>query len=102
LSIKKDYFAPKPLKAQSKPQKANQVRAVNLDLPVWMLNILYQRADSLGISRKAMVNVLLGKILSSQKGSNLDFSDKLDLPGLNELLTPEWSSRADEEAFHDL
>ena len=75
---------------------------MNLDLPVWMLNILYQRADSLGISRKAMVNVLLGKILSSQKGSNLDFSDKLDLPGLNELLTPEWSSRADEEAFHDL
>ena len=75
---------------------------MNLDLPVWMLNILDQRADSLGISRKAMVNVMLGQILSSQKDSKLDFSDKLDLPGLNELLTPEWSSSADEEAFHDL
>jgi hypothetical protein len=32
-----------------------------------MLNILDQRADSLGISRKTMVNVLLGKILLSNR-----------------------------------
>lgn len=93
---------PKPVKSKSKGKNSTQVRAVNLDLPVWMLNILDQRADSLGISRKAMVNVLLGQILSTQKGSKLDLSDKLDLAGLSELLTPEWSSSADEEAFHDL
>jgi hypothetical protein len=67
-----------------------------------MLNILDQRADSLGISRKALVNVLLGKILLSPKDSRLDLSDKLDLSGLTQLLTPEWSSSADDEAFHDL
>lgn len=93
---------PKPVKSKSKGKNSTQVRAVNLDLPVWMLNILDQRADSLGISRKAMVNVLLGQILSTQKASKLDLSDKLDLAGLSELLTPEWSSSADEEAFHDL
>ena len=93
---------PKANKTASKDPKSKQVRAVNLDLPVWMLNILDQRADSLGISRKALVNVLLGKILLSQKDSRLDLSDKLDLSGLNKLLTPEWSSSADDEAFHDL
>lgn len=93
---------PKLIKAQSKSKKSNEVRAVNLDLPVWMLNILDQRADALGISRKAMVNVLLGQILSSQKGARLDFSDKVDLAALNDLLTPEWTSSADEEAFRDL
>ncbi len=92
---------PKTLKP-SKIQNSTQVRAVNLDLPVWMLNILDQRADSLGISRKAMVNVLLGQILSARGEPSLDMGDKLDLAGLSKLLTPEWSSRADEEAFRDL
>jgi hypothetical protein len=93
---------PKTLKPQSKRQNSTQVRAVNLDLPVWMLNILDQRADSLGISRKAMVNVLLGQILSARGEPNLNMSDKLDLAGLSKMLTPEWSSSDDEEAFNDL
>ena len=93
---------PKQIKPQSKRKNLTEVRAVNLDLPVWMLNILDQRADSLGISRKAMVNVLLGQILSVRGDSKIDLSDKLDLAGLSKLLTPEWSSSSDEDAFHDL
>lgn len=92
-------------KSRKTPQKdpeSNQIRAVNLDLPVWMLKVLDDRADSLGISRKAMVNVLLGQILSTHRGTKLDFSDKLDLPGLSKLLAPEWASSADDEAFRDL
>ena len=79
-----------------------ETRAVNLDIPLWMLEILDQKADSLGISRKAVINVILGQTLMSKKGTRLDLGDNLDLHGLSEIVTPEWSSDSDEEAFRDL
>ncbi len=79
-----------------------ETRAVNLDIPLWMLEILDQKADSLGISRKAVINVILGQTLMSKKGTRFDLGDNLDLHGLSKIVTPEWSSDNDEEAFRDL
>lgn len=79
-----------------------ETRAVNLDIPVWMLEILDQKADSLGISRKAVINVILGQTLMNKKGTRLDLTENLDLQGLSKLVASEWSSDSDEEAFRDL
>lgn len=99
--VKGDFMS-KVRKTSQKDKDLKQVQAVNLDLPLWMLKILDERADSLGISRKAMVNVLLGQILSNHRATRLDLGDNLDLSGLSQLLAPEWASSTDDEAFRDL
>lgn len=93
----------RPKKAAT-PKKRTPVetRGVNLDIPIWMLKILDHKANSLGISRKAIINVILGQTLTNKKSYRLDLNDNMDLQGLSKMVASEWSSDNDEEAFSDL
>lgn len=42
-------------------------KTVNIDLPRWMIEDLDAAAGNLNISRKAMINVVLGQFLQAQK-----------------------------------
>ena len=51
----------------SRATRPNQTKNVNVALPTWMINGLDAEATRLGISRQAVIKVLLGSCLDKAK-----------------------------------
>lgn len=78
------------------------LKAVNIDLPEWMVCDLDLEAEQLGISRKALINVLLASALRSKKGNGSLAIDLGYLKAAEESLASEWGSKQDDEDFKNL
>ena len=80
----------------------SQLKPVNIDLPAWVVMRLDKEAERIGISRKALINVLLTKSLQSDL---FEPNPKKDLDYLRSIeanFSAEWLSKDDEEAFDGL
>lgn len=74
-------------------------KTVSIDLPEWMVREIDLEAEQLGISRKALVNVLLASVLRARKGEGGLITDFGYLRAAKHSLVQEWGSKQDEEAF---
>ena len=82
------------------------LKAINIDLPAWMVRQLDAEAEKLGITRKALINVLLATILEGRRAGRAADSTLLNdfgyVRAVERSFTEEWGSDEDEEAFRDI
>lgn len=55
------YFS----KNSNTPQPTNQIKRVNVDFPLWMVEALDQQANHLGVPRQALIKMWIAEKLSS-------------------------------------
>ena len=78
--------------------KKNTLKAINIDLPQWMVTRLDKEARRLGINRKSMINFLLSQSLTPRP-IPVPFSDEGYLRHVQESFSKEWNSSDDDEGF---
>jgi metal-responsive CopG/Arc/MetJ family transcriptional regulator len=78
-----------------------KLKAINIDLPEWMVTQLDDEATRLGVNRKAIINMFLASVLERRR-KQLAPGDVGYLRAVGESLADEWTSAEDEEAFRDL
>ncbi len=79
---------------------AKVLKAINIDLPEWMVAELDAEAEKLGINRKAVINVLLASVLEERR--RFGMTDVGYRRAVESSLAQEWDSEDDDEAFRDL
>jgi hypothetical protein len=55
-----------PFVDMAKASRPNQVKRVNVDFPLWMVEALDREAKHLGVSRQALVKVWLANCLAKE------------------------------------
>lgn len=75
-------------------------KAINISLPQWLVEKLDQEAIVTGISRKALINILLVSLIRGKKNNEL--LDVGYLHSIEKSFAEEWESPEDEEAFDEL
>ncbi len=78
-----------------------KLKAINIDLPEWMVTQLDDEATRLGVNRKAIINMFLASVLERRR-KQLPPGDVGYLRAVEESLADEWASTEDDEAFRDL
>ncbi|HLB58803.1 MAG TPA: ribbon-helix-helix protein, CopG family [Bdellovibrionota bacterium] len=80
--------------------KKQAFKTINISLPQWLVEKLDEDATAAGISRKALINVLLISIARRIKSRSL--LDLGYLQAVEKIFAEEWESPEDEEAFRGL
>ena len=78
-----------------------KLKAINIDLPEWMVVQLDDEATRLGVNRKAVINMFLASALEGRRKQK-PLDDQGYSKAVEESLSEEWTSDEDEEAFRDL